>query len=242
MPPTGYSSPRAAFFAAAGDYCRLPALAMAAAFVGYGAVVREMGFNPAQAVASTAGMVLIPSQIVMAELYQAAAGLATIFLAVAFVSARLLPMTVALMPLLREGRGGRFRFYALASLLATMSWTYSMRRGPTLPHDQRLAYFSGVAVMNYAVVISGTVVGYWLAGAVPQPIMRGLGFLVPVFFLRVFWAEYANRAVTTALLLGAILVPAIYLVSPEWCVLVGGLVGGTVAYALRRRLGASDDG
>lgn len=219
----------------------MPAVAMGATFVGFGAVVNEVGFGIGQALASTAAMTLIPAQIVMVELFHAGAGLATIVLAVLFVGARLLPMTVAVMPILRHGRRDRLEFYAGAFILATMSWTYSMQRGPTLPTSQRMAYFWGVAVLNYAVVITGTGIGYALAGGLPVEIMRGLVFLMPVFFLLVFTAEAASRAVVLALVLGGVLGPAIFVVSPEWSVLGCGLAGGTLAFLVRRRLGGGDD-
>ena len=227
-----YGSPRAAFAGGARDYVRLPAVAMAAGFVGFGAIVHDTGLDLVQAMATTAGMTQIPAQIVMVEMAQAGAGLTGVFLAVAFIGARLLPMAISLMPILRLGARGPIELYAGVHVLATMSWTHSMRRCPDLPLDQRMPYYWGIALANWVVVIAGTAVGHMLAGTVAPEILLGLVFLTPVFFLLLFVAESPDRSGVAALAFGAVLGPAIHLVSPEWSVLAGGILAGTAAFML----------
>ena len=123
MTSAAYSSPGAAFVGAAVEYARLPAVAMAAAFVGFGAIVHDSGFDVVQAMVTTAGMTQIPAQIVLVETARAGAGLAGVFLAVAFIGARILPMVLSLMPLLTPGARGRLELYAATHLVATMSWS-----------------------------------------------------------------------------------------------------------------------
>ena len=229
-----YGSPRAAFAGGACDYVRMPAVAMAAGFVGFGAIVRDTGLDLAQAMATTAGMTQAPAQIVMIETAQAGAGLAGVFLAVAFIGVRILPMAISLMPILRPGARGQAELYAGVFVLATMSWTHSMRRCPDLPADQRMPYFWGVALSNLVVVVAGTAAGHTLAGTVAPEIVLGLIFLTPVFFMLLFVAESPDRSGVAALALGAVLGPAIHLVSPEWSVLAGGILAGTAAYMLGR--------
>ncbi len=235
MTGTAFRSPGAAFAGGALEYARLPAVAMAAAFVGFGAIVRDSGLDLAQAMVTTAGMTQMPAQIVMVETARAGAGLAGVFLAVVFIGARILPMVVSLMPLLRPGAHGRPELYAAAHLVATMSWTACMRRCPDLPFDQRMPYFWGVALANLAVVVLGTAAGHTLAGAVAPEILLGLVFLTPVFFLLLFAAESPDSAGIASLMLGAVFGPMIHLASPEWSVFAGGLAGGTIAYALGRK-------
>ena len=234
MTGAAYGSPRAAFAGGARDYAGLPAVAMAAGFVGFGAIVRDTGLDLAQAMATTAGMTQIPAQIVMVETAQAGAGLAGVFLAVAFIGARLLPMAVSLMPILRPGARSQVELYAGVYVMATMAWSHSMRRCPDLPTDQRMPYFWGVALANLVVVVAGTAAGHTLAGTVAPEIVLGLVFLTPVFFLLLFAAESPDRSGVAALALGAVLGPAIHLVSPEWSVLAGGILAGTAAYTLGR--------
>ena len=41
-----------------------------------------------------------------------------------------------------------------------------------------------------------------------------------------------TRQVTLSVLFGIILGPAFYFFSPEWSILLGGIVGGTIAYLI----------
>lgn len=232
MTSIAYSSPRAAVFGGMRDYAGGSAQAMAAAFVGFGAIVNDIGLTLWQGMTASGAMALMPAQMAMADLYHAGAGLAAIALAVAFISARLLPMTMALMPLFRDGAHGRLALYTAAFPLASTSWAYATRRCPDLPPEQRLPYFLGFAVSNIAIIVAATALGYALAERLDASLTAGLVFVTPVFFMLLFIAESPHRAGLLALALGAVLGPAIYMVTPEWSVLLTGLAGGTIAFFL----------
>jgi predicted branched-subunit amino acid permease len=237
-PKRNFASPRAAFLGGMRDYLGVSTITMAAAFVGFGATAEAGGLTIWQGLFATAGIVLVPAQLVTLELYAAGAGLLNLLLAVAFVSARLLPMTVALMPVLREGRSERLRFYLGAFPLATIAWSYGMARGRDLEPAHRFAYYLGVALFNYTTVIGGTALGYLLADGTPQAVKLGLVFLVPVFFLLTFTAEAKGRSAIWSLAFGALLGPPLYLLTPAWSILGAGLIGGSLAFALGRSKGA----
>jgi hypothetical protein len=38
--------------------------------------------------------------------------------------------------------------------------------------------------------------------------------------------------INSSVILGAVLGPAFYFISPEWCILFGGLISGTIAFFL----------
>jgi hypothetical protein len=42
---------------------------------------------------------------------------------------------------------------------------------------------------------------------------------------------------SSAILIGAVLGPIFYFVSPEWSVLIGGIVGGTISYFIGEKYG-----
>lgn len=225
-----FSSPRAAARGGLRDYAGGSAQAMAAAFVGFGAIVHDIGLTVWQGIAISGSMALMPAQMAMADLYHAGAGLVAILLAVAFIGARLLPMSMALMPLLRPSGRGRLVLYAAAFPLASTSWAYATRRCPTLPPDQRLPYFLGFALSNLAVIVAATALGYALADRLDESITAGLIFVTPVFFMLLFIAESPHRAGLFALALGAALGPPVYMLIPEWSVLLSGLAAGTLAF------------
>lgn len=227
-----FASPRAAILGALRDYASGSAQAMTAAFVGFGAIVNDVGLTLWQGLASSGTIALIPAQMAMADLFRSGAGLLAILLAVAFISARLLPMSMSLMPLLREGTRRPALLYLAAFPLASTAWAYATRRCPDLPLDQRLPYYLAFAFANIGVIIFATWLGFALADWLPSGITAALVFVTPVFFMLLFTTEAPNRACHYALALGAIAGPLLYGFTPEWSVLLSGLAAGTLGFAL----------
>ena len=227
-----FSSPRAAVLGALRDYAGGSAQAMTAAFVGFGAIVNDVGLTLWQGLASSGLMALVPAQMAMADLYRTGAGLAAILLAVAFISARLLPMSMSLMPLLREGARRPALLYLAAFPLASTAWAYGTRRCPDLPPDLRLPYYLTFAFANIAVIVLATWLGFALADRLPGSLTSALVFVTPVFFLLLFTAEAPNRACLYALALGVVAGPLLYEITPEWSVLLSGLAAGTLGFLL----------
>ena len=62
--------------------------------------------------------------------------------------------------------------------------------------------------------------------------MMGLAILNPVYFLCMMVGASKTRQVTLSVLFGIILGPVFYFFSPEWSILLGGVVGGTIAYLI----------
>ena len=63
-----------------------------------------------------------------------------------------------------------------------------------------------------------------------KDMMMGLAILNPVYFLCMMVGASKTIQVTLSVLLGIILGPIIYLFSPEWSILLAGVIGGTIAY------------
>jgi len=60
--------------------------------------------------------------------------------------------------------------------------------------------------------------------------MMGLAILNPVYFLCMMVGASKTIPISLSVLLGTILGPLIYLFSPEWSILLAGIIGGTLAY------------
>lgn len=223
------------------DYAGGSAQAMAAAFLGFGAIANEVGLDLWQGLVATGIVALIPAQMAMADLYQHGAGLTAIMLAVAFIGARLMPMSMALMPMLREGARRPGILYFAAFPLASTSWTYAMRRCPDLPPDQRLPYFLAFAWSNVGIILVATSLGYVLADRVSPAVTGPLILVTPIFFMLLFIAESPHRSGLFALALGVPTAPLIHMVTPEWSLLLTGLVAGTLGFVLGG-LGKHGDG
>jgi predicted branched-subunit amino acid permease len=209
-------------------------MVLAAGYLGFGALASGAQFPPWAALLSTVTIFALPGQLVLLEMSIAGSAPVVIVLTVALTAARFLPMTVALLPMLRAPGRADWRIYAAVHLLAMTGWAASMRRCPQLPQAQRLPWFVGFALTNWVACLVSTAVGYVLAESLPPLVRQGLVFVGPLYFLLILTGETRTRHGVLALALGAVVGPLIHLATPQWSVLLGGLVGGTVAWALLR--------
>ena len=212
----------------------VPGIVMGASFVGFGSLVRESGLSLPFGLISTATGWALPGQLALVELYGAGAGLLAITLAVALTNARLLPMTISAMPLLRHPNHASALYWIAAHFVAVTGWAQLMRRAPMLGPEHRLSYYFGLTLTLWAISLAATAAGWELARQVPQPVTLGLVFLNPLYFLLLFLADSGGRARMLALGFGAALGPLLHLITPDWGLLLCGLIAGTLAFALDR--------
>ena len=208
----------------------VPAIMLGSSFLGFGALVRESGLSIWHGVLSAALGWALPGQVAMVELYAAGASLLAILAAVALSNARLLPMTVAIMPLLRAPGVPRWIYYLVSHFVAVTGWAAAMRTCPLLPVEQRLPYFTGFVLVIWSVSIAAAGFGFVLAGQVPPAVSLGLVFINPIYFMLVFAAEFRQRARFLALLLGAVAGPLLYPIATDWSLLLTGVLAGSLAY------------
>jgi len=210
---------------------------LAASYIGFGALAATGGVPIWVVTVSTLALWALPGQLVMVEMWQIGAPLIAVVLAVMLTNARFLPMTVTLMPLLRDRRHARWTYYLAAQCIAMSSWVLSMRRCPDMPADERMAYFLGLSCVILAVSIAGGVVGFLVADSIPAIMQIGLVFLAPVYFFIFLIVEIRSRLSAIAVICGGVAGPLFYVVTPQWSVLAAGLVGGTAAYAIHKFTG-----
>ena len=215
--PSGrtFSGRRQAFFAGAGDGFRLPVLVVAAAMVGFGSLARDSGFGFGVTVVSTATVWGLPGQVAFAEMFAIGAPMLAIVLAASMANLRFLPMSLSMMPLFRDDRAAWRWRYLLVALMSVNTWALTLRHGPSLPVEQRAAYYSGLSFVCMTAGLAGTALGYHLAGTLPFFITVSLIFLNPMYFVFLF-AGVRQRNGIMALIIGAILGPLVFQVSPDW--------------------------
>ena len=177
----------------------------------------------------------LPGQLIFVEMHTLAAPLGVAILAVMLSSARFLPMTLMLMPEIRDARHRSWQYYVLAQLLSLSGWTFAVARFPRLPRAQRLAWFYGFALVLIATSALSTAVGYLGADRLPPAVQLALIFMVPMYYLLILVGAVRERIAALGLACGAVAGPLAYLVTPQWSVVLGGLAGGSVAYLLLRK-------
>jgi predicted branched-subunit amino acid permease len=217
------------------DALGLPSLVLFASMTGFGSLARESGFSLAAALGATAGIWGLPGQIALAELYASGSETLAVVMAVSLANARFLPMTVAFLPMLGAGLRRRAWLFALAQLISVNTWAAGLRVGPGLPGLDRRRYFVSFAAVCISAALLGTAAGFFATGTLPRPVTLGLIFLNPVFFALIF-ADTRIPATALALVIGAVTGPLLHLVSPDWGLLATGLLAGSAAFWLGRKL------
>jgi predicted branched-subunit amino acid permease len=218
------------------DAFGVPAAVLGAGFIGYGALAAENGYSVWLTMIATASIWALPGQLILIELYALGASALAIVLAAVASSARFLPMTVSLLPVLRDERHGGPAIYLAAHLISMTGWAAAMRRCPELPGTQRMPYFIGFALTCVLVSVASCPVGFYLSGAFPPLLRLGFVFLTPVYFVVILIGDLRTRLAALALACGALAGPLFHLVSAQWGILLSGFVGGTIAYLIQRRL------
>lgn len=230
-----FPSTARAFLGGLWDGVGLPAVVLFASATGFGSIARENAYPAGLAVLSIVTVWGMPGQIAMVELLAVGASMLPIAVAAAGANARFLPMTVSLFPLLKGGVRPWAWAYLLAHFVSINTWVALMRRGPSLPLEQRAPYFLGCSLLLMGAGVAGTAIGFALAGVLPRTLTLGLVYLSPAYFLMVF-AGVRERGGVIAVLLGAGAGPLLHLLSPEWGVPATGVIGGTLAFLLDRRV------
>lgn len=228
-----YGSPLGARLAGMRAAIGTPALVLGASYVGFGAFVHQAGFNLWQGLASTIAGWALPGQIALVEIFAVGGSLIAAAIAVGLANARLLPMVVVLLPILRAGETQakpRLAHYLSAHFIALTGWANAMQHCPDMPPPQRLSYFLGFTCVIWSATVLATGLGFFLVGVLPAPVTLGLVFLNPLYFMLLFVADLARKERGLALIIGAVTGPILHMISPEWGLLATGLIGGSIAF------------
>jgi predicted branched-subunit amino acid permease len=214
----------------------VPGGVLAATYIGFGALAFSSGIPVWIVIASTITIWALPGQLVMVDMWQLGAPMIAILLAVMLTNARFLPMTVTLMPVIRDRSHPEWLYYVAAQCVAMSSWIICMRRGHEMPARHRVAFLIGLAAGFIAIGVCAGTVGYYIAESIPPVAQIGMVFLAPVYFVVFLIVEVRTRMVAIALACGGVAGPLLYALTPQWSVLLAGFVGGSLAFALHRAL------
>ena len=191
---------------------------------------KNLGFNIQESIFSTVLTYALPGSLVMAESMLIGASLLNIFLAVWFVNARLYPMAVSLFPLMMHKSQPKWKYYFSCHFIAVSAWLIMKSNYKKIPKEHRIDYWIGIGSATVSVSVVGTFIGFYFSEYMNKDMMIGLAILNPVYFLCMMVGASKTIQVTLSVLLGIVLGPIIYLYSPEWSILLAGVIGGTIAY------------
>ena len=207
-----------------------PAIALGCSFLAIGALLKNIGFNFQQSVSSTFFTYALPGQLVMAESFLVGASLVNIFIAVWIVNARLFPMEFSMFPLLKSKKQPKWKYYISCHFLAVSSWLIMKKDYRTINENYRIDFWMGIGTATWSIAIFSTILGYFVSDYLSKDMMIGLAIVNPVYFFWMFLGSMKNIAIGTSVILGTLLGPVFYLISPEWCILYGGVTAGIIAF------------
>jgi len=209
---------------------RSPTVSLAACFIALGALLKDAGFNLQQSAASSFFTYALPGQLVMAESLLIGTSLINIFIAVWLVNFRLYPMTVSLFPLLKHKSQPKWKYYLSSHFLAVSSWLVAKDGYRKIDKKYRIDYWIGIGIGTWSTAVLMTILGYILADYLNKDMMIGLAIVNPVYFFCMMIGAMTNLGIKLAVILGCLLGPIFYLINPEWSILFGGVLGGSLAF------------
>jgi predicted branched-subunit amino acid permease len=203
-------------------------------YVGIGALTHDFGFGLGWAVASTALVWAGPAQVILVSALGAGAAPVETALAVGVSSARLLPMVISLLPLIRRPKTPYRALVLPAHLTAVTMWIEALRLLPQVPREARIAFANGVGMGFMGAAQAGTLIGYYLATSLPPLLTAGLLFLTPISFLISTTRNCRLMSDWLALAFGLVLGPLLAAWQMGLDLLWTGIVAGSLAYGIHR--------
>lgn len=217
------------------DAMGAPCLVLMATLMGIGGLAHDAGFPFGATIFSTVFIWAGPAQVILFGSVVSGAALPAIALSICFSSLRFLPMTVSLLPLVRRPGQPRWQMLLAAHLVSATNWTEGMHRLPLLPQQWRYVYFIGFSLTTLLAATLATGVGFVLTSEFPIVLAAGLLLITPLFFAASLAAGARRIADWVALLLGFSLAPlAGYLIGPQFDILIGGVLGGSIAFLVHK--------
>jgi len=234
-PPSAHRPPGWAGFSAglAASFKSVLAWALFGTFVGLGGLCFDLGVSVWWAALSTAIIFAAPAQVILVTtlgsgtLVQAA-------VAVTLSAIRLLPMVVALLPVIR-GPHTRSRDLVLpAHFVAVTMWVEAFRLTPRIPRDQRVGFCNGLGLGMTVLSVAGTVLGYFLAARLPPILAAAVLFLTPMTFLVSTIRGATAISDRLAFVASLVITPVLILAGFELALLYGALAAGALGYGVHR--------
>ena len=223
-----------AFIRGARETPFVPSAILFSTFIGFGALTAQTGLTLFDTLLMSVFIFAMPGQVALVDEMARGASMLTAALSVAATGVRLLPMTVSLLPTMREPRVPKWMEFAVACYVSVTMWIESLRRGPFVPRHLRAAYSLGI--IGWLVVGSAVAAtfGFLIAKEVPTAIAAALLFMTPLYFLLGMFGSSRTLANAMPIAVGLVLGPIFHLIWPSIDLLLTGLVGGTASFLISR--------
>jgi predicted branched-subunit amino acid permease len=209
-------------------------LVVSGTYIGIGALAHDFGFSLVWSLLCTLLVWAGPAQVILISSLGGGATVLAAGIAVCISSVRLLPMVVALLPMLKRPGMSAWRLVVPAHFTAVSMWVEALRLLPGQPREDRIAFCNGLGTGYLLTAMAATVTGFYLAAKLPPLASGALLFLTPLAFLMSTLRNSRMLVDYLALGFGLLLGPAFALTGSEFDLMWSGLVAGTAAYIIHR--------
>jgi predicted branched-subunit amino acid permease len=202
-------------------------------YTGIGALSHDFGFSITWALACTIIVWAGPAQVILISALGAGSGIAESALAVGISSARLLPMVVALLPMLKKPDTPSWKLLLPAHFTAVSMWVEAMRLLPS-QREGRIAFCNGLGTGYMLTATVATVTGFYLAAKLPPLASGALLFLTPLAFFMSTVRNARELVDKLAFGLGIAIRPLFAYWQIGLDLMWSGIAAGTAAYLVHR--------
>ena len=203
-------------------------------YIGIGALAHDLGFSASWAMLSTLIVWAAPAQVIMITALGRGSPLPEVAIAVGLSALRLLPMVVALLPVIKTVRTPNWHLILPAHFTAVSMWIEGLRLAPTLPPEHRIAFCNGIGAGMVTAAILATATGFYLAAQLPLLFAAALLGLTPMSFVMSIARNSRMLSDRLALAFGLGIAPVLAAYEVDLDVMWTGMIGGTLAYAIHR--------
>ena len=203
-------------------------------YVGFGALAHDYGFSVGWAMLSTALQWAGPAQVVLVTGLGAGTSLIEIAVAVSLSSVRLLPIVVALLPMVKPARAEALAIAHAGAFHGgqRLGRDHAARPRPAARASRRVLQWLRRDAAGVGVAF--TAVGYYLQALLPAVFGAAAMFITPISFLTSSARNARLLLEKAALGIGLIVGPVLAFSDVEFDLLWTGIIGGTLAYGLHR--------
>lgn len=209
-------------------------------FFAYGALVNGSNLPLEVGIGLTIFVFAIPGQVVLVDEIARGSSLITAAIVTTFTAIRLLPLTVSMLPVVRNETTPKWMEVVICHFVAVTVWTQSMMVLPTLPREQRASHCLGFCCGLMVLVTIGTCLGFYAAHMLPKNIAAATLMVTPIYFFLSLFNTAKVIVEKLAFAFGTIIaIPLIFMV-PNFSLIGSGLIGGTLAYLIGRKVKKHD--
>ena len=213
------------------DAVGAPGIALGSALIGYGAQAAANGIDIIVTLSAALLIWALPPMMAFTEMVGNGASVSALILSIGLINVRALPMIVAALPLVHGGTGFRLWHLAMAQISSPTSWTQMELMRGKLSEKARASYYFGFCSILCLFGLIGSTLGFVLADSVPDALRLTALFLTPYFVL-LMMRTARRRPGQAAAVCGAVGVPVTMDYFPDFGMIIGALIFGSLGFLL----------